>query len=227
MDPDILSIILYGSRARHDNDELSDIDLCIFTKERGLKDINKNGLKKLVSKYRQEKINFTVYPSTVVDLMVRNGSLFMWHLKIEGEVLYGKNHFLSKVKNLNNFKNHLNEIKYHSEIFYDLIGAWKSLRIINELDLSTLFTITRNTLMILSHYAGRPVFGRSSCFIATKELFPSLPIEIDEYKYLASWKIIYERGIKTEIELPELDKYEMFLYIIRKVLIYATNKIAK
>lgn len=226
MDPNILSIILYGSRARHDYDNLSDIDLCIFTKERRLKEIKDDELKKIVSKFQSNKVNLAIYPSSVFDLMLESGSLFLWHLKLEGKVLFGEKFFSSKIKKLQKFRNHLEEIEYHSELYYDLIKSWKSLVVINELDLSTLFTITRNTLMILAHYSEKPVFGRNSCFVTAKKLFPSLPIEIDDYKYLASWKIIYERNFESEKNLPKFDEYEKLIITVGKVLEYAANKLS-
>ena len=131
MHPEIHSIILYGSRARHDNDKLSDIDLCLFTKEHRLKEIEDDELKSVFSKLQSDRINLTVYPSSVVDLMLESGSLFLWHLKLEGEVIFGENYFSSKIKKLQKFGNHCDEIKYQSELFHDLITTWKYLGIIN------------------------------------------------------------------------------------------------
>jgi predicted nucleotidyltransferase len=227
MDPNILSIILYGSRARRDHDKSSDLDICILTKERQAEEISLEEIEKVVVPLQPKEIIQTCYPDSVVNSMLEHGSLFLWHLKLEGEVLYGEDYFVSKIKRLKKFKNHQDEIIYHSELFQDLKRAWKRLDIINELDLSLLFTVTRNTCMVLSHNAGKPSFGRISCFSSAKQLFPKLPMIIDDYLYLSSWKIIYERGIKSHQSLPNLKKYKSIILNVENLLKYATEKITQ
>jgi len=217
----ILSIILYGSQARKDCDDLSDTDICIFVEKRPFKEDNIDELKVLVPHIKIDRANITVYPNDVVDLMASNGSLFLWHLKFEGVVLFGESYFQSKIKNLRKFINHADELSYHSEIYNDLLASWKKIRIINELDLSILFTITRNTCMVLSHFGGKPVFGRTSCFLIAKELFPELPFNIDDYKYLAKWKIIYERDACLNCALPKVKYYEKLIMHVEETLSYA------
>lgn len=227
MDSNILSIILYGSRARRDHDKSSDLDICILTKERQVGAIGLKEIKEVVAPLQPKKITPTCYPDSVVDSMLEYGSLFLWHLKIEGEVLYGEDYFASKVRRLKKFENHQDEIIYHSELFQDFKRAWKHLFIINEFDLSLLFTVTRNTCMVLSHYAGKPSFGRISCFSSVKQLFPKLPMLIDDYLYLSSWKIIYERGLKSQQPLPNLKEYESIILNIENLLKYATETITQ
>ena len=227
MDPNILSIILYGSRARRDHDKSSDLDICILTKERQAGAISLEEIEEVVAPLQPTKTTPTCYPDSVVDSMLEHGSLFLWHLKLEGEVLYGEDYFASKVRRLKKFENHQDEIIYHSELFQDLKKAWKHLCIINELDLSLLFTVTRNTCMVLSHHAGKPSFGRISCFSSAKQLFPKLPMIIDDYLYLSSWKIIYERGFKSQQSLPNLKEYESIILNVEKLLKYATETITQ
>jgi predicted nucleotidyltransferase len=227
MNPNILSIILYGSSARRDHDKSSDLDICILTKERQAERISLEDIQEIVVPLQPTRITPTCYPDSVVDSMLEHGSLFLWHLKLEGEVLYGEDYFASKIKRLKNFENHQDEIKYHSELFQDLRRAWEHLFIINELDLSILFTVTRNTCMVLSHYAGKPSFGRISCFSSAKQLFPNLPMLLDDYLYLASWKIIYERGLESHQFLPNLKKYEVIILNVEKLLKYATETITQ
>jgi predicted nucleotidyltransferase len=227
MNPNILSIILYGSRARKDHDKSSDLDICILTKEPQAEEIRHEDIEKVAAQLQAKRITPTCYPDSVVDSMLEYGSLFLWHMKIEGEVLYGEDYFTSKIKRLKIFDKHQDEIRYHSEIFHDLRKAWEILGIINELDLSLLFTISRNTCMVLSHYAGKPEFGRVSCFSSVKQLFPNFPMILDDYLYLSSWKIIYERGLQSQQSLPNLKKYKGLITNIEKLLKYATETIAQ
>jgi len=227
MNPNILSIILYGSRARRDNDKSSDLDICILTKERQTESISLDEIDEVVAHLQSTKITPTYYTDSVVDSMLEHGSLFLWHLKLEGEVLYGEDYFASKIRRLNKFKSHHDEIIYHSALFQDFKRTWKHLNIINELDLSLLFTVTRNTCMVLSHHAGKPSFGRISCFSSAKQLFPKMPMIMDDYLYLSRWKIIYERGLKSQQSLPNLKEYKSIILNVENLLKYAAETITQ
>lgn len=225
MDINILSIILYGSYARNDHDNSSDLDICIITKNRQSKIKDVEAINNLPATLPTKDIGITSYPEVAVDSMIKNGSLFLWHLKLEGKVLYGENYFSTKMVQLKDFINHKYDIEYHFELFQDSHKAWKSIGIINELDLSVLFTIARNTCMILSHYAGETTFGRVSCFSRAKKLFPDLPLEYDDYLYLSHWKLIYERGGLVAQDLPDLKTYNKIVLSIKKLLEYALDAI--
>ena len=226
MDTNIQSIILYGSHARKDNDNSSDFDLCVLTKEREIYELKQDEIKEAIGSLDASNLTLVSYPDAVVDSMIEHGSLFLWHLKLEGKVLYGEEYFTNKVNKLKPFKTHYDEIIYHSEIFQDLKNSWDFLSIPNEFDLSILFTLSRNTCMVLSHKAGKLSFGRLSSFSTVKDLFPDLPMSIDEYIYLSSWKIIYERDCGTKHPLPKPDKYKKLLSDVEEVLNYALNKLA-
>ena len=81
--------------------------------------------------------------------------------------------------------------------------------------------------MVLSHYAGKPSFGRISCFSSAMQLFPKLPMIIEDYLYLSSWKIIYERGLNSQQSLPNLKEYENIMLNAGNLLKYATEKITQ
>ncbi|MFC1561235.1 nucleotidyltransferase domain-containing protein [Candidatus Latescibacterota bacterium] len=226
MDPNILSIIIYGSHARKDHDASSDFDLCILTKERQNHELNHEEIKEATGLFEAQNLNLVCYPDSVVDSMLKYGSLFLWHLKLEGKILYGEDYFTNKVRKLKQFKTHYEEIIYHLELFQDLLRSWIFLSIPNELDLSIMFTLSRNACMVLSHKAGKPSFGRLSSFSATKELFADLPMTIDEYLYLSNWKIIYERDCDSKHPLPNADEYKKILSAVEGLLHYALNKTA-
>lgn len=226
MDTNIQSIILYGSHARKDNDIFSDFDLCVLTKEREIHEIQQEEIIKLIGSLEASNPTLVSYSDAVVDSMIEYGSLFLWHLKQEGIILYGEDYFTNKIIKLKPFKTHYDEVMYHLEMFHDLQSSWDFLSIPNEFDLSILFTLSRNTCMVLSHKAGKLSFGRLNSFFTAKELFPDLPMSIDEYIYLSSWKIIYERDCGTKHPLPKPDKYNKLLSDVGGVLNYALNKLA-
>lgn len=184
-------------------------------------------IQNLADAFPVSKSEIASYSESTIDSMAQNGSLFLWHLKLEGNVLYGEDYFFSKIVQLKDFSNHSDDIGYHFELYKDLHEAWMSLGIINELDLSVLFTIARNTCMILSHYAGEASFGRVSCFSSAKRLFPDLPLRYEDYLYLSNWKLIYERGSLSLQDLPDLKTYNKTMITVKKLLEYALNAINK
>lgn len=226
MDSNVLSIILFGSHARKDHDELSDCDICVITRGQKKEELAIDDIEKLVGISASSKISLVCYPEAVVTSMLAHGSLFLWHLKLEGKVLYGERYLSHKLHRLPHFNTHYGEVKYHAEIFHDLKRSWKLLSIVNELDLSVLFTIVRNTCMILSHKGGKPSFGRISSFYSAKEFFSNLPLTIGEYKYLSRWKLLYEREIETEAPLPNTNEFKTILFNIDIFLQFALEKVA-
>ena len=224
MNPNILSIILYGSKARKDNDTSSDLDLCVLTKGRDKNDIRQIEADGLLTDYHSEELIPTFYPESVVNSMLEHGSLFLWHLKLEGKVLYGEEYFSKKLARLKPFKSHKDEIIYHSSLFSDLLRSWNAVSIPNEFDLSILFTISRNTCMILSHKVGKPSFGRVGSFSTAKKMFPDLPMSLEQYIYLSNWKIVYERKPYNKLSLPSPMEYEQLLTVTEGVLSYALSK---
>ena len=224
MKQNILSIILYGSYARNDQDATSDYDVCVLTESRRGYELDSNELKSLIEVPKNYQLKPVFYYASVVDLMIENGSLFLWHLKLEGKVLYGKGHFDKIIKNLKPFRCHHEEIMYHAMLFDDLIQSKEYIHQPNELDLSLLFTISRNTCMILSHKKGEPSFGRYNSYTTAKRLFPDLSLKLDDYLFLSTWKIVYERGSNKEHILPRNEQFKTILYNIGKLLRYAEDK---
>lgn len=225
MNHNILSVIIYGSTARNDNDTNSDIDLCVLTKSRGQHDLRQLDDIEITYNIHEKELIPTFYSESVVNSMLEHGSLFLWHLKLEGKVLYGEEYFTKKISTLTPFKSHKDEIIYHSSLFSDLLNSWNCIFIPNEFDLSILFTILRNTCMILSHQVGKPSFGRINSFITAKEAFPDMPMSLEQYIYLSRWKIIYERNTNNKLDLPNRMEYERLLTITEGLLSYALAKI--
>ncbi|MDO8259877.1 MAG: nucleotidyltransferase domain-containing protein [Candidatus Magasanikbacteria bacterium] len=224
MGSNILAVILFGSFARGDNDPESDYDLCVLTQERQSHELNVEQLNEIITDDRLLENNPVFYPASAVASMLKHGSLFLWHLKQEGKVLYGEEYFSSKIKELSLFIHHHEDIAYHKELFCDLVSSWEYLSLPNELDLSILFTIARNTCMILAHKFGKPSFGRLSSFVAAKSFFSDLPINFEAYQCLSTWKIIYERDMTRKLNLPTAIEFKKIIDIIDKLLRFADAK---
>lgn len=197
---DIRALVLYGSHARGDSDDESDVDVCAFTAAQ--KTVTTDEIEALLPIFRGEHLSVTSYSETDLDAMLEYGSLFLWHLRVEGSVVYGNDYIKRQMARLHPFTKHHSEIAYHRKIFDELFALGEEKVPPNEFDLALLFTIARNTCMVLAHKAGRPVFGRLSCYHVAALEYHDLPINELVYLFLSRWKLVYERGIDMHSNLP-------------------------
>jgi predicted nucleotidyltransferase len=222
---EILSIIIFGSSARGESDIYSDLDVCVITTEK-ISDIQSDLLKQRISiEYGFVEEEITVYSSSQIEDMIKYGSLFLWHLKLEGKIVYDDGYFNDIIKEIARYDKHLVELRYHAELLDDIEVSLDKYSIINELDLSQLFTICRNTCMILAHFNNRYAFGRNSAFVAASGIYADLPLKHDDYDYLSRWKLRYERGLYCEIELPSRQEFDKLLRDTKKLLYYSIEKV--
>jgi hypothetical protein len=216
---EITSIVIYGSHARGDLDSESDLDICVFTLEKATVEVGQ--LTSLVEMPQHGHLSITTYCESDLTAMLEYGSLFLWHLKLEGRILYGNEYLASNLAKLKPFERHHSEIAYYSVIFSDLTAALSSPYTVNEFDLALLFTIARNTCMVLAHKAGLPTFGRSACYFAATRAFHDIPLDEATYLKLSHWKVVYERGININATLPSRDEMGHLLALIQYLLEYA------
>lgn len=188
----INSVILYGSWARGEQDEDSDIDIVVFT-DKGIKEIEDEILERYVLPFRVKDCNIAIYDTLILNQMLEYGSLFLWHIKLEGKCLYGKSYLDSNLSRLLVFTHHKEEIEYHQRLFNLLLEAQKITGIIEDFDFSLLFTIVRNTCMILVHKKGQMIFSKYKCFEIASWFYPRLPLLEVEYRFLGKYKNMYER----------------------------------
>lgn len=112
----IEALILYGSCARGDQEENSDVDLLAIYAESHYKTII-NG-----------KTNFTFYPIADLSKMMSSGELFAFHIFSEGKIIYDNNMIASDIINKFRFKkSYSNDIEMANYLgwfiikFYDRI----------------------------------------------------------------------------------------------------------
>jgi len=203
--PGIQAVILYGSYGRGDAVSDSDVDVCVFTANTG--GTTEDTIRALVPSLPNKPLNLVFYPPEAIKAMLDYGSLFLWHIKLEGKALFGHEYVEAILKGLKPFDQHLKEILFLMGLLLDLKEAMNSSWMPNELDLSILFTIARNTCIVLCHKQGKIVFGRYMCYKTACHLFPDLPLTEHTFSYLSKWKTIYERSPDPGARLP--DRYEM------------------
>lgn len=218
--PNITAIVLYGSYARGDSDSESDIDVCVFTKDG--RPTCAHEIEPFLAIPNHARLSLTTYSETDLTAMMEYGSLFLWHLRLEGRIVFGDEYLVPNLAKLRAFDKHREEIAYHQQIFDDLITAANGKNCPNEFDLALLFTIARNCCMVLAHKAEIPAFGRHSCYQAAAQKYRDLPLDQTTYLKLARWKMIYERAIDTDEALPNMTEMERLQTVLRGLLEYAT-----
>lgn len=222
---DILAVIIFGSRATNLSDEYSDTDVCVVIKDQTV--INNDEIKHILSnKWDINTDDYILYSESQMHEMASYGSLFIWHLKLEGLMVYDSGFFANVVKGLSGYRHHIYEIDYHGKILQDIKKSYKKFNLVNELDLSIIFTVFRNTCMILCHFRGVFVFGRRNVFSKALELYPDIPITNEKYTDLFKWKFIYERSAFEEEPLPSSSDFYEFLSEAEKIITYARQHIS-
>lgn len=213
----ILLIMEFGSKARGDDDRNSDHDIFVLSQ-----DLSRERL--IVLKLRIAKLlgvnkaSISLYTSTHFRKTLDSGRLFAWHLKLEGKVLFTRIDIDKLFVNLNPY----NWYKEDLTIYYKLLEDCKhSINVngVNSFDLAMLFTICRNTCMVICYREKSPSFGRMSVFYKARELSGSNFLLLEEdYLRLSQWKLYYERGMEKPIVYPQLSQINSSISRIEKLL---------
>lgn len=204
---DVLAVVLFGSTARKDKDAYSDKDVFVLCKDVSLAQLLKIKNEFIKPRIKQaEGVCCYMYKDVV--LMAEKGSLFLWHLKLQGNVVFSKESLLEKIfDTLKPYANYRKDLDYYNNLLDDVKESFRQRNKLSEFDLSLLFTIARNTCIVISHHLGTPKFGRSNAYLFVKKTFgEKLPFPDWLYPKLCSWKLWYERGIKTNSDLNNESK---------------------
>lgn len=79
------AVVLFGSRARGDSDVDSDTDIAAFGESASMADLI--CLKGRLVDVLERECSLSVYSKRTAEAMAASGSLFLWHLGMEGQVL--------------------------------------------------------------------------------------------------------------------------------------------
>lgn len=201
----ILAIILYGSYARGQSDKQSDVDVLVITLG-ACSHICETEVRDLVNELPSLPLSMSVYEESDFESMLENGSLFAHHLKLEGRVFYGHNFVENCWSRLKPFRNHHSELGAYLKIASDLKCAFDEYQTPNEFDLAIIFTIVRNTCIVLSSWIGTPRYGRLDCVMIVSQHFTWFPFTTEQFRELSQWKNVYERGRSAICELPNVQR---------------------
>jgi|GEM_PF-6554399 len=158
----VKAIILFGSRARGDSDVFSDVDVVAFANVRRateLHDIHQ----RLQHNRRLEKTEITLYSTFTAEDMATKGSLFLWHLRLEGKVLLARDEWLAGLMaKLAPYPRQraLLDLATLQRILDDIDNGLRVTSLTTPFEAASLYTVLRNTGIIASFVSGSPLFSR-------------------------------------------------------------------
>jgi predicted nucleotidyltransferase len=176
-------ICLFGSVARGDETEWSDIDLLAIGSDRNM--MPTDLLNRLPGELQQERISLIYYPTEEFKEMFEEGALFVEHLRREGKVLYDKHGLLERVVNGPFSPNVDVEEQLDAEL--DRLAPYDDLRRFNDnflFCLSHLYTIGKGVVMLGLARRGLFEFNRERAFDEFAKVHPELTREIHEVTQL-------------------------------------------
>ena len=155
-------IYLFGSVARGDEDEYSDIDILIV-----IDDCTEDEYidwKNIFSNYLDIPVSWiSLYRHSKILRMYESGSYFLWHIKKEGKIIYSRsNEMPSLLLTLPRYNNTENDLEEYSEILSDIKCELNDEYICVEYELAVLASLVRNTCIAISYLDERLDFGRNS-----------------------------------------------------------------
>lgn len=220
-DPCLLAVILFGSHARGDADPLSDRDICAFVRPRDYSHLEEmRGV--LEQALHVESDALAIYPASVVQEMAEAGSLFLWHLRLEGRILFDRNDFARDTfASLAVFSGYAEELHLFDTLLLDVEAALVSDGVLTEIDLHLLHSITRNICILLTSYSGTPAFGRASSVSKASSLYRSMPYDGDDFEQLCRWHLAYLRGTAVPGDLPDTEVCRRYVSRARAMVRFA------
>ena len=190
---DIVAVLEYGATARADADDYSDRDICVFVDD--VDELTFERLRSFVGeRLSLDPRSVACYRLSTVDEMVRGGSLFLWHLRLEGKVHYDPDgvaiEALGALAPYNHFQR---DLRRFSDVFGDVEEEFRATSSLSVFEVHVLSVVVRNICMLLTVRAGRPTFGRRTVHAVARSLFPALPLSEDAWAVLMNGHLTFMR----------------------------------
>ena len=197
---------LFGSGAREESDDGSDVDLLVVSDERALP---KMVTERLVEQYG-ENVDVAHYSYAGLAMLVEQGALFTWHLRKEGVPLdRSMDRLQEMLANMDRYDGHERDMEVLSRVFSDAIASLHDGWAV-QFDLGVVGTVIRNAGIVMHDLFGSWDFSPAAPIRLTSVPgAPSLPIGEQVYAQLCACRRASERGVRIEdretLALGELD----------------------
>jgi predicted nucleotidyltransferase len=204
-DYQVQAAVLFGSHARGDADKASDTDLAVFATASTTQELAR-AKSRLVRSFQPRTIEISMYSSESARRMAETGSLFLWHLRLEGKTLFENGtwlHSLYQALVPYSLERATKDLNTFESILCDIEGSLATSGATVRFEAATTFTILRNLGIIHSFFCGNPCFGR---FAPVAHLERSMqgvfPFERTELDFLQRTRVAYSRS--PELSVPEM-----------------------
>jgi len=216
-----LAVVLYGSHARGDADEHSDRDVFVAVEDAAAHELSQLR-SAYAEKYSTTFEGLSLYTRKNVSVMAQRGSLFLWHLKLEGRVVEDPIGFMdSMFCSLAVYSDYDRDIARYKQVLDDVDDSLATAgRSVTECDLHTLFVVARNTAMLLTVRAGKPTFGRRSVYGAATAHYGVLPLSPTAWATLELFHLCYARGVRANLVLPSQSEAKEIANSVRSMLVF-------
>jgi predicted nucleotidyltransferase len=198
--PNIESVYLFGSTARGDNDNYSDLDILIIINDCDEDTFIRTKLE-LAKCMNIPSDWISLYKIGTIKMMHEYGSYFLWHIKMEGIKLYSKNNaFENLLSTLTEYKKTKVDLIEYRNICDDILVSIESDDVTLSYELSILASIVRNTCIALAYINHKKEFGRISVVtVCQKIMGMNCPFSLSEYEDLYKYRIAYIRNIEMKL----------------------------
>ena len=219
----IREIYLFGSVARGEQDEQSDVDILIVIDNCSEEDYIK--YKKNYASILQIPVSWiSLYRIKKILKMYEKGSYFLWHLKKEGKMLYTKENELAKLfVTLPRYRAMRNDIKEYQQILDDVKEERYNKYLCVEYELSVLASLVRNTCIMLSYLNDRFDFSRNLVVEYCIDKY-KIDISLKEYKILYQYRS-YETGKIKEVTQGKIDDLNKWIKVEKQLLDIAEKEV--
>ena len=190
---EIEEVWVFGSYARGDHTPDSDLDLLVVSKTPDLF-VDASLVQECFDLPQLPEIS--LYTPSGISRLISPPSLFAWHLRREGQVIYSQSTWLADVlSSMLPYSGHLKDIRVIWQLHLDLKRSLYNGSTSLVFDAGVLHTIARNTAMILCDLIGEPDFSPYAPLkIADKCLTLRFPLSIENYVLLSKCRLSAERG---------------------------------
>ncbi len=205
--PSVEAAVLFGSHARGDSDMQSDVDVAVFANAIDIETLSK--IKTELDCSLSPTLTLSLYSTKTAEVLAREGSLFLWHLNLEGKVLFDRNSWLySLFSRLEPYGRNkaLHDLRTFKRILKDVRHSLECGKTTALFEAATIYAILRNLGMIYSHATGVPCFGRLKPIACLAEgMGQRFPFFQSEISTLQAMRLAYTRLPETFIMTPETD----------------------
>lgn len=210
----IEAICLFGSVARGDQDEKSDIDLLFIVDDKSGEDLLQFK-RQLIARLGVPDDWISLYNQSMIDKMASNGSYFLWHIKLEAKIVYSKTGFLERV--LRDLRQHVNAADHlheYLQICDDIRRSINRDEWTTSYELNVLASLIRNTCITWCYSVGVKMFSRVGPVKNRLDVLGvEAPFSIEEYNKLYKYRLAYSRSQTGSLPTPS--KQEVIKWVER------------